>query len=117
MARQLDISSQLYGQYENNQKVPGGEFFMKWREVFNEDLLSVSETKVSHGTKTPEERLSLERSIENMTIDKLKTTAIMERLVMMLEKQFGIVAQHGPHSEDQFGNEDLRQKKTSTKAG
>lgn len=42
LARILDISSQLYGQYEPDSgegKEPGFYFSMKWKEVFDENLI------------------------------------------------------------------------------
>lgn len=50
MARELDISSQLYGKYESGDRKPGADFFIKWKRVFGEDLTSVFETNVSRAT-------------------------------------------------------------------
>jgi transcriptional regulator with XRE-family HTH domain len=47
MARTIGVSSQLYGQYERGEKVPGGDFFLKWQNVFGVPLGSKSETNVS----------------------------------------------------------------------
>lgn len=40
IARQLGVSSQLLGQYERGRHKPKPEFYIKWKEVFGEDLLS-----------------------------------------------------------------------------
>ena len=62
MARALDISSQLYGQYEksldNGGKKPGADFFIKWKKVFGEDLTSIFETIFSR-EKSETDNLSL----------------------------------------------------------
>jgi transcriptional regulator with XRE-family HTH domain len=50
VARKLNISSQLLGQYMAGGRKPGGEFYLKWRQVFGEDLLQLIEPKVSHET-------------------------------------------------------------------
>lgn len=91
------ISGQLIGQYErkDDPKTPGGEFFIEWKRAFGFDLMS--ETIVSHETQSSdnisEEQLkkqSLEKSIQNLTENELRTTAIIERLVAILEKQYGM---------------------------
>lgn len=48
MAREIGVSSQLYGQYESGAKVPGGDFFLLWRKRFKTDLAGEVETTVSH---------------------------------------------------------------------
>ena len=48
MAREIGVSSQLYGYYESGAKVPGGEFFMLWKKKFGHDLTENIETIVSH---------------------------------------------------------------------
>jgi transcriptional regulator with XRE-family HTH domain len=79
IAMLLGISSQLYGQYEDGKRIPKMPFFVKWKEKFKEDL---TETIVSNETKPPvsESKVSLERSIENLTQDRLRNTAIMDKL-------------------------------------
>lgn len=54
MARKLGISSQLLGQYVSGGRKPGGDFFIKWRQVFGDDLVSLVETGVSddHNNET-----------------------------------------------------------------
>lgn len=81
MAKELDISSQLYGQYETGKKKPGVDFFIKWRQKFNTDLMS-NETKVS---KEP-----LEVAIENLSISKVIDSRNMERLILLLEAKLGV---------------------------
>jgi transcriptional regulator with XRE-family HTH domain len=91
VARKLNISSQLLGQYMNGRHKPKLDFYIKWKEVFNEDLLQVVETNVSHETNAEDNRPPdpsrerLERTLENMSEDKIRSTAIMERLVALLE--------------------------------
>ena len=55
IARQLGISSQLYGQYEPDSgkgKIPGLMFAIKWKQVFGDNLIDHLETNVSRETKT-----------------------------------------------------------------
>ncbi|HVZ95414.1 MAG TPA: helix-turn-helix domain-containing protein [Chitinophagaceae bacterium] len=61
MARKLGISSQLYGNYEDGTHEPKIEFYKKWKEVFNQDLLSIkiddersepSESNANYGKST-----------------------------------------------------------------
>lgn len=93
VARKLGISSQLLGQYMNGRHKPKPEFYIKWKEVFKEDLMQAIETNVSHETKTEDiqpqqkdaSRERLERTLENLSEDKIRSTAIMERLVALLE--------------------------------
>ncbi len=104
MSRRLGISSQLLGQYEKGEKNPKGQFFLKWKQVFGEDLLKLIETDVSQETQEgdkqietfsgeappnygeAESRKTLERTLENMSQDKIRSTAIIERLVALLER-------------------------------
>jgi transcriptional regulator with XRE-family HTH domain len=110
IARQLEISSQLYGQYEDDKRSPGGDFFIRWKQKFGQDL---TEAIVSHGTHEVtetdtemdhESRRSLEKTLENLSEDKIRSTAIIERLVTMLERQFSSGALPKTHQED-FGPE------------
>lgn len=91
-ARKLGVSSQLLGQYESGARLPKTNFFLKWKQVFGEDLLKQIETNVSHETQNEEapviNRGSLERTLENMSEDKIRSTAIIERLVALLERSF-----------------------------
>lgn len=64
MARRLGISSQLYGQYENDDKKPKADFFIKWKEVFNETLLKEFETTVSNDKQ---EYVYREQSLQNLS--------------------------------------------------
>lgn len=47
MARKLNVSSQLYGQYESGLKSPKVDFYLKWKEAFGEDLMKLVETNGS----------------------------------------------------------------------
>lgn len=47
MAKMLGISSQLLGQYEQGRQSPKVGFYIKWKQVFGEDLV---ETNVSRET-------------------------------------------------------------------
>lgn len=52
VAKKLRISSQLLGQYEAGRQKPKLDFYKKWKEVFNEDILKlIDETNVSHETE------------------------------------------------------------------
>jgi transcriptional regulator with XRE-family HTH domain len=74
MAHILGISSQLYGQYENGDKIPGGEFFIKWKQVFGRDL---TETIVSHETDVSTVN-EADINYENAS-DKEKYIKVLER--------------------------------------
>ena len=50
MARQLGVSSQLYGMYERGEREPGASFFVSWKRVFGEDLTGEFETIVPRDT-------------------------------------------------------------------
>jgi transcriptional regulator with XRE-family HTH domain len=47
MAAKLGISDQLLGLYERGERNPKTKFYLKWKEVFNDDLL---QTNVSNET-------------------------------------------------------------------
>jgi hypothetical protein len=67
----------------------------KWSEIrqMNVDVNVKRETKGQHITSIDNEsRRTLERTLENLSEDKIRSTAIIERLVTMLEKQFSSVA-------------------------
>lgn len=49
MARELGVSSQLYGMYEMGKREPGASFFVAWKRVFGEDLTENIETIVPRG--------------------------------------------------------------------
>lgn len=122
-ARLIGVSSQLYGQYEDGKKTPGVDFYKKWKAKIGSDLF---ETVVSNETPKQamqepkvdyEAKLSLERSLENLTVDKLRSTAIIERLVTLLEIQMKS-EEAGPHNQKPGKvGEELQHKKTSSKAG
>lgn len=115
IARQLGISSQLYGQYEDDKRSPGGDFFINWKLKFGQDL---TEAIVSHETKEndsimdQESRRSLEKTLENLSEDKIRSTAIVERLVTMIEKQFKTMGPELPPPGTP-GTETLKRKKSA----
>lgn len=51
VAKKLGISSQLLGQYMAGRQQPKPGFYLKWKEVFGDDLLKKIETNVSHETE------------------------------------------------------------------
>lgn len=56
VAKKLGIPSQRLGQYEQGRQKPKLDFFNKWKEVYNEDILMIQKgekgkTNVSHETK------------------------------------------------------------------
>lgn len=55
VARRLGISSQLLGQYMNGRQKPGADFYIRWKNTFKEDLLSLVETNVSIVNEDPVE--------------------------------------------------------------
>lgn len=83
----------------------------KWAEIkeMNIDVNVPRETKGQRGTIDTESRRTLERTLENLSEDKIRSTAIIERLVTMLENQFKI----GPQLEQPGtpGTETLKRKK------
>ncbi|MES2620199.1 MAG: S24 family peptidase [Bacteroidota bacterium] len=58
-AERLEISSQLLGQYESGKRIPKTQFFLKWKEVFGDDLLELLEANVSiNEPQTPDYTLT-----------------------------------------------------------
>lgn len=88
-AKKLGISSQLLGMYERGERTPKGQFYQKWQEVFNEDILkqieTKTETKVSHKAFMPENKKSgsTEPDVRDKLINRLEKE--VERLEKMLE--------------------------------
>lgn len=104
MARQLDVSSQLYGQYEKGEKKPGSDFFVTWKQVFGEDLTSRIETKVSnngsvvsnkpqHGDNSQKQGLDLIKEVNRIREQQLTIEAtisvILSELVHLIAKDSG----------------------------
>jgi hypothetical protein len=74
---------------KENATIPGRDVVNRIREVYANfkdgkplDPLETTQTMDS------ESRRTLERTLENLSEDKIRSTAIIERLVTMLEKQF-----------------------------
>lgn len=59
VADKLKISPQLLGQYMKDRQKPKTGFYVKWKEVFGEDLLNIEETNVSRETETKQEILAV----------------------------------------------------------
>src|SRR4051794_20059933 len=51
LGRKLNISSQLLGHYESGKSKPKPDFYLKWKSVFGEDLLSEVYSKDLTGKK------------------------------------------------------------------
>lgn len=47
VARPLHISAQLLGQYMSGRQKPKAVFYLKWKKVYGEDLIKMTETNVS----------------------------------------------------------------------
>lgn len=97
VARLLGISSQLLGQYQRGGRKPGGDFFLKWRQVFGEDLLKLIETGVSSngsaatdplpGTVTLQDHIALWKARhEEAKADKDRLMGIIENNLTLLIK-------------------------------
>lgn len=84
IARQLGISSQLYGHYEDQKRTPKGDFFLKWREVFGEDLLEkiVSNEDESAYPAASHQTLAETALINARSIDRL-SDIVAEQLSLM----------------------------------
>lgn len=79
MARELKISSQLYGQYERkNGKNPGADFFIAWKKRFKTDLTHEIEIIVSREVQANEDQPEYNRS-EN------KEKGVMQALLTLVE--------------------------------
>lgn len=100
VAAKLGISSQLLGQYMKGRQNPKIHFFNKWKEVFGEDLLRMTETNVSEQAREDRQKLTdpLPMGDVNITlkdyIDLLKYTN--ERLFATLNSTLGQI-----HSDQQ----------------
>lgn len=116
VAQDLKISKQTLFQYFQSQQLEVSTK-KKFEDYFGKKIFSEL-PQVQKELQEPaivyEGKSSLEKSIENLTQNELRTTAIIERLVNLLEQQYQLP---GPHNMDKNGTEDLRQKKTSSKAG
>lgn len=102
---------------EDQQKLD--KLFAKLGEVPDRGTVAAIITATGHDEQIAQEpqpaKSSLERTLENLSEDKLRSTAIIERLVSLLELQLNAP---GPHNSTRSeSGEDLRHKKTSTNAG
>lgn len=91
MADRLGISSQLLGQYESGKRIPKTTFFLKWKDVFKEDLMIPKiEAFASYEDEAVKisNRASLEKSIENLTENELRMTSVIEKIVDLLREQY-----------------------------
>lgn len=117
IANDLKISKQTLFQYFQSQQLEVSTK-KKFEDYFGVKIFSqlphLQESEVQEQAMHYEHKSSLERSIENLTANELRTTAIIERLVSLLEQSYQTV---GPHNQNLEGTEDLRHKKTSSKAG
>lgn len=69
-AKKLGISSQLLGQYESASRLPKTGFFLKWKQVFGEDLMKQIETNVSHeANKLEEAEVDYSQPIINVVLN------------------------------------------------
>lgn len=87
IARQLGISSQLYGQYEKGDKTPGIGFVGKWKKAFNFDI---TETKVSHETVSTGNKA--EASGEDLSTLIKSNASLVETLAKCQEDQRELIA-------------------------
>lgn len=97
------ISGQLIGQYEKDidPKMPGGEFFIKWKNAFGFDLLC-TETEVSVVKEPTSQYAQATKEDLSYTLKKLadatdrhsiideRNSRTMERLVYLLEIKMGV---------------------------
>lgn len=105
MAERLGISSQLLGQYEQGKRTPKTSFFLKWKEVFKEDLLKDVEANVSRETQkdydqgdpTPMNAIhSLAESTNKLSDSNLINARNIERLIALLEMRLVTAANINP---------------------
>jgi transcriptional regulator with XRE-family HTH domain len=100
IARLLGVSSQLLGQYARGRHKPKPDFYLKWKEVFGEDLLS--ETIVSKNGPDilgPKPMASLESGSESDLIQVLlnsyeKQLRDKERLIEEKESRLRELEDH-----------------------
>lgn len=92
-----NVSGQLIGQYIQGRQKPKEDFFKKWEAAYGENIRHAFETNVSYEAEEAtnvrigydmESRRTLERTLENLSEDKKRSTAIIERLVTLLERSF-----------------------------
>jgi hypothetical protein len=90
----LGISKQSLFQYFQTHTLTD-EVKKRFEDYFGKEIFT-AESKAKVSTDRPaqsggiddESRRTLERTLENLSEDKIRSTAIIERLVTMLEKQF-----------------------------
>jgi transcriptional regulator with XRE-family HTH domain len=80
VARKLAISPQLLGQYESGMQRPKLEFFNKWKEVFEHDLIELEkERNVSHETNLKQNGTPAMKSTDQKQKDLVaRATAFQE---------------------------------------
>jgi transcriptional regulator with XRE-family HTH domain len=110
MAEKLKIKRSTYQYWE--QKTPSIDKIKEVARVLNlpvdyffgntDEKNIVNEPEIDY-----ESRRTLERTLENLSEDKIRSTAIIERLVTMLEKQFSSGVLSKPQ-EESFGPENNR---------
>lgn len=103
LAEILGVSQSAIVKYERNLSKPGMDFIKKFKKETGYDLTAENITSVIKPASEPieevervlqetgsdiESRRSLERTLENLSEDKKESTAIIKRLVTLLEKQF-----------------------------
>jgi transcriptional regulator with XRE-family HTH domain len=94
LEKQTNIpANRMYKWYQQgtNPKKEDSDILEKWLNDL-ENVPIIQEPAIEYGIKT-----SLERSIENLTENELRTTAVIERLMDMLEEERKEKGQHCHH--------------------
>jgi transcriptional regulator with XRE-family HTH domain len=99
MGAALDVS--YLGKIEKGEKPLSGNYLQRIEKKYNanKDWIITGKGEMfipnapqrepqQPGAEDTEKRLSLERSIQNLTQNELRTTAVLERLVSLLEMQY-----------------------------
>jgi transcriptional regulator with XRE-family HTH domain len=76
VADKLGISSQLLGQYTNGRQKPKPDFYIKWKNAFGEDILTLIELKGAEDKK-----ITIDYEIESMVKDLLQVKAQVKTLL------------------------------------
>lgn len=79
MSRKLGVSSQLYNNYEKGVHNPKVEFYIKWKNLFNQDLMSINIDRKDYSPAEEENNIVAEHSYSRNEEALLTLSRIIEK--------------------------------------